>query len=286
VLAIDIVSALFCAVLAALATRYFVGMPEVALRTLVPVSLVAVAVGAVAADLLTGVHKQIFRFTTLRVSFNLLIATLINAFISLLTLYVINVTLLHLTFSPKVILFYCGSYVILTYLVALALRGVMVFLARRLLVRTDGPISRKRIMVYGVKSDSPGVSSLIEGSTTYRMMGFVTNDPKVAGHEINGHRIYHVTGRNDLYLLKRTKSLDGILFTDRRDFLGEGSKWYKTARRSTWRPICCRPSPRRAVTRLRWRASARSGSRTSSSVTPSIRIRRQSAGSTRVRSSW
>ena len=224
VLAIDIVSALFCAVLAALATRYFVGMPEIALRTLLPASLVAVAVGAVAADLLTGVHKQIFRFTTLRVSFNLLIATLINAFISLLALYVINVTLLHLTFSLKVILFYCGSYVVFTYLIALALRGVMVFLARRLLVSTDGSISRKRIMVYGVKGNSPGVSSLIEGSTTYRMMGFVTDDPKVAGHEINGHRIYHVAGRNDLYLLKRSKSLDGILFTDRRDFLGEGER--------------------------------------------------------------
>ena len=199
-------------------------MPEVALRTLVPASLVAVAIGAAAADFITGVHKQIFRFTTLRVSFNLLIATLINALVSLLTLYVINVTLLHLTFSPKVILFYCGSYVIFTYLVSLALRGVMVFLARRLLIRTDGPISRRRVMVYGVKSDSPGVSSLIEGSSTYRMMGFLTDDPGVAGHEINGHRIYHVSGRNDLYLLKRSKSLDGILFTDRRDFLGEGEK--------------------------------------------------------------
>ena len=106
VLAIDIITALFCAVLAALATRYFVGIPEVALRTLIPASLAAVAVGTTVADFLTGVHKQIFRFTTLRVSFNLLIATLINASISLLTLYVINVTLLHLTFSPKVILFY------------------------------------------------------------------------------------------------------------------------------------------------------------------------------------
>ncbi len=223
-LAIDIITALFCAVLAAFATRYFVGMPEVALRTLVPASLAAVAVGAAAADFLTGVHKQIFRFTTLRVSFNLLISTLINAFLSLLTLFVINVTLLHLTFSPKVILFYCGSYVIFTYLIALALRGVMVFLARRLLISTDGQISRKRVMVYGVKSNSSGVSSLIEGSSTYRMMGFVTDDPGVAGHEINGHRIYHVTGRNDLYLLKRSKSLDGILFTDRRDFLGGGER--------------------------------------------------------------
>lgn len=224
VLVIDIVSALLCVVLAALSTRYFVGMPDVALRTLIPASLVAAGIGAVVADLLTGVHKQIFRFTTLRVSFNLLLSTLVNAAIALFTLYLINLATLHLDFPPKVVLFYCGSYLVFTFLISLALRGVMVLLARRLLVSTEGPINRKRILVYGVKSNSPGVSSLIESSTIYRMMGFLSNDPKVAGHEINGHRIYYAGGRRELYLLKRSKSLDGVLFTDQRDFLGEGEK--------------------------------------------------------------
>ena len=224
VLAIDIVSALLCVVLAALSTRYFVGMPDVALRTLIPASLVAAGIGAVVADLLTGVHKQIFRFTTLRVSFNLLLSTLVNAAIALFTLYLINLATLHLDFPPKVVLFYCGSYLVFTFLISLALRGVMVLLARRLLVSTEGPINRKRILVYGVKSNSPGVSSLIESSTIYRMMGFLSNDPKVAGHEINGHRIYYAGGRKELYLIKRSKSLDGVLFTDQRDFLGEGEK--------------------------------------------------------------
>ena len=224
VLVIDIVSALLCVVLAALSTRYFVGLPDVALRTLIPASLVAAGIGAVVADLLTGVHKQIFRFTTLRVSFNLLLSTLVNAAIALFTLYLINLATLHLDFPPKVVLFYCGSYLVFTFLISLALRGVMVLLARRLLVSTEGPINRKRILVYGVKSNSPGVSSLIESSTIYRMMGFLSNDPKVAGHEINGHRIYYAGGRKELYLLKRSKSLDGVLFTDQRDFLGEGEK--------------------------------------------------------------
>ena len=224
VLVIDIVSALLCVVLAALSTRYFVGMPDVALRTLIPASLVAAGIGAVVADLLTGVHKQIFRFTTLRVSFNLLLSTLVNAVIALFTLYLINLATLHLDFPPKVVLFYCGSYLVFTFLISLALRGVMVLLARRLLVSTEGPINRKRILVYGVKSNSPGVSSLIESSTSYRMMGFLSNDSKVAGHEINGHRIYYAGGRRELYLLKRSKSLDGVLFTDQRDFLGEGEK--------------------------------------------------------------
>lgn len=224
VLVIDIVSALLCVVLAALSTRYFVGMPDVALRTLIPASLVAAGIGAVVADLLTGVHKQIFRFTTLRVSFNLLLSTLVNAAIALFTLYLINLATLHLDFPPKVVLFYCGSYLVFTFLISLALRGVMVLLARRLLVSTEGPINRKRILVYGVKSNSPGVSSLIESSTIYRMMGFLSNDSKVAGHEINGHRIYYAGGRKELYLLKRSKSLDGVLFTDQRDFLGEGEK--------------------------------------------------------------
>ena len=224
VLVIDIVSALLCVVLAALSTRYFVGMPDVALRTLIPASLVAAAIGAVVADLLTGVHKQIFRFTTLRVSFNLLLSTLVNAAIALFTLYLINLSTLHLDFPPKVVLFYCGSYLVFTFLISLALRGVMVLLARRLLVSTESPINRKRILVYGVKSNSPGVSSLIESSTIYRLMGFLSNDSKVAGHEINGHRIYYAGGRKELYLLKRSKSLDGVLFTDQRDFLGEGEK--------------------------------------------------------------
>ena len=224
VLVIDMVSALLCVVLAALSTRYFVGMPDVALRTLIPASLVAAGIGAVVADLLTGVHKQIFRFTTLRVSFNLLLSTLVNAAIALFTLYLINLATLHLDFPPKVVLFYCGSYLVFTFLISLALRGVMVLLARRLLVSTESPINRKRILVYGVKSNSPGVSSLIESSTIYRMMGFLSNDSKVAGHEINGHRIYYAGGRKELYLLKRSKSLDGVLFTDQRDFLGEGEK--------------------------------------------------------------
>lgn len=224
VLVIDMVSALLCVVLAALSTRYFVGMPDVALRTLIPASLVAAGIGVVVADLLTGVHKQIFRFTTLRVSFNLLLSTLVNAAIALFTLYLINLSTLHLDFPPKVVLFYCGSYLVFTFLISLALRGVMVLLARRLLVSTESPINRKRILVYGVKSNSPGVSSLIESSTIYRMMGFLSNDPKVAGHEINGHRIYYAGGRKELYLLKRSKSLDGVLFTDQRDFLGEGEK--------------------------------------------------------------
>ena len=224
VLVIDMVSALLCVVLSALSTRYFVGMPDVALRTLIPASLVAAGIGAVVADLLTGVHKQIFRFTTLRVSFNLLLSTVVNAAIALFTLYLINLATLHLDFPPKVVLFYCGSYLVFTFLISLALRGLMVLLARRLLVSTESPINRKRILVYGVKSNSPGVSSLIESSTIYRMMGFLSNDPKVAGHEINGHRIYYAGGRKELYLLKRSKSLDGVLFTDQRDFLGEGEK--------------------------------------------------------------
>lgn len=224
VLVIDMVSALLCVVLSALSTRYFVGMPDVALRTLIPASLVAAGIGAVVADLLTGVHKQIFRFTTLRVSFNLLLSTVVNAAIALFTLYLINLATLHLDFPPKVVLFYCGSYLVFTFLISLALRGLMVLLARRLLVSTESPINRKRILVYGVKSNSPGVSSLIESSTIYRMMGFLSNDSKVAGHEINGHRIYYAGGRKELYLLKRSKSLDGVLFTDQRDFLGEGEK--------------------------------------------------------------
>ena len=224
VVAIDVLSVIVCAVLAALATRYFVGMPDVAMCTLIPASMVAVTIAAMVADFVTGVHKQIFRFTTLRVSFNLLVATLINATISFLILYLINETRLHLDFPPKGAIFYSVSYIILTYLVTLALRGVMVYLARRFLVRSDGPINRKRILVYGVKSDSPGVSSLIESSSHYWMLGFLTDDPKVAGHEINGHRIYYAGGRRELYLLKRSKSLDGILFTDQRDFLGEGEK--------------------------------------------------------------
>lgn len=101
VLVIDIVSALLCVVLAALSTRYFVGMPDVALRTLIPASLVAAGIGAVVADLLTGVHKQIFRFTTLRVSFNLLLSTLVNAAIALFTLYLINLSTLHLDFPLR-----------------------------------------------------------------------------------------------------------------------------------------------------------------------------------------
>lgn len=224
VLALDILVALFCAVMAALGTRYFLGLETVALKILIPSSLIAAAIGSAVADLLTGVHKQIFRYTTLRVSFNLFVATLINTLITMGLLFLLQSRTIWAHWTAKEIIFYIVCYATLTFLADLTFRGLMVLIARRLLRDGAGSPTEKRVLVYGVSNNSAGVGSLIENSGTYRMLGFLTMDPKMTGHEINGHRIFCASNRNDLYLLKRSKSLDGILFTEQRDFLGEGER--------------------------------------------------------------
>lgn len=222
VLALDVAVALVCAVLAVLLTHYFLDLEG--LKVLISASLLAAAIGTVIADLVTGVHKQIFRFTTLRVSFNLFVATTIN---TVLTVGILYALLLRtgVSFSvTKVVLFYTICYAVLTFLADLAYRGLLVFLARRYLLHHTSNLTEKRVLVYGITETAVAAASLAENSSTYRMMGFLSDDPKVAGHEINGHRIFHFSDKGDLYLLKRAKSLDGILFTDRRDFLGGGEK--------------------------------------------------------------
>lgn len=222
VLALDIVVALFCAAMAAVVTHYFLGVEEVA--ALIPSSLIAAAIGATVADLVTGVHKQFFRYTTLRVSFNLAIATAINTVLTVGILYALHRSSMGLDSALKEVLFYTISYAVLTFLADLAFRGILVLVARRLLARSETDVTQKRVLVYGVSGNAAGVASLIESSNAFRMMGFLTDNPKETGHEINGHRIYCVQSKKDLYVLKRQKALDGILFTERRDFLGDGER--------------------------------------------------------------
>lgn len=197
-------------------------MEGAGLRQLITYGLISAALATVAADLLTGSHKQIFRFTTLRVSYNLLKATVINTIIAIGLIYLI-LSVTNQAHSPlRTIIFYACSYAMLTFLLQLAFRGTMVFLARYLLRTKEGRLSELRILVYGISEHAAGVSSMLENSERYRVLGFLTRNPKEADHEINGHQIYYAGTRSDLYLLKRSKSLDGILFTEQRDFLGEG----------------------------------------------------------------
>lgn len=222
VLALDAVVALVCTVLTILGACYFLGMEGAGLRQLITYGLISAALATVAADLLTGVHKQIFRFTTLRVSYNLLKATVINTIVTIGLIY-LTLSVTNQAHSPlRTIIFYACSYAMLTFLLQLAFRGTMVFVARHLLRTKEVRLSELRILVYGISEHAAGVSSMLENSGRYRVLGFLTRNPKEADHEINGHQIYYAGSQSDLYLLKRSKSLDGILFTEQRDFLGEG----------------------------------------------------------------
>lgn len=225
VLLLDVLIALLTSLLALETACYFLDLSDQMLRSDIPLVLGAAAVSTIVSDLLTGVHKQIFRFSSLRVSVNLLIAVLINGLLNggilLLAAYLSDGSFNN---SMKLELLYGGCYMIYTFLLFLAIRGLLVYVARLILNNADGLLEQKRVMVYGVGSGSEGISSHLEHNSDYRMLGFLTKDPKVAGHEIGGHRVYSFRNVTDLYKIKRTKSLDGILFTDKRDFVGEGEQ--------------------------------------------------------------
>lgn len=218
---LDILIGIISAVFSVLAVRYFIGLPEGFHQEYWMYALLFSLVGSVIAEFTSGIHKQIFRYTTLQVGWNLFLATLINMLITSFMLWGMVFLNTGDPYGKQKVLF--GTfYALVFFLLAISFRAVMVMLVK--VLQSHSPEVRKnkfRVLVYGVRDISVQAAAQLKNSADYMALGFVTKDEKVKNHEIDGMRIYYADGRNQLSALAISKSLDGVVFPAKNDFLKE-----------------------------------------------------------------
>ena len=145
---------------------------------------------AVPIFILTGLYRNIFRFSGLPVLMTLLRAVGIYGFF-----YAPLITVIGLVGVPRTI------GLIQPTLLFLAIAASRIFVAfwlgggyRTKLKRANLP----RVLIYGAGTTGRQLASALRQSHQMNVLGFLDDDPKLAGNALNGHSIFSVSALEEL----------------------------------------------------------------------------------------
>jgi FlaA1/EpsC-like NDP-sugar epimerase len=145
---------------------------------------------AVPIFILTGLYRNIFRFSGLPVLMTLLRAVGIYGFF-----YAPLITVIGLVGVPRTI------GLIQPILLFLAIAASRIFVAfwlgggyRTKLKRANLP----RVLIYGAGTTGRQLASALRQSHQMNVLGFLDDDPKLAGNALNGHSIFSVSALEEL----------------------------------------------------------------------------------------
>lgn len=132
---------------------------------------------------LSGSYKNVFRFHGLRGLGQLVVACVIIGIITIIPFGVISVRGVPRTIS------------VLYPMVFFALVAVSRISARFVLIELIGATTeRQRVLIYGAGAAGRQLASSLAHEPTYRLVGYVDNEPQLVGQRIEGNPVYPSEG--------------------------------------------------------------------------------------------
>lgn len=221
ILAFDIALGVFCALVSyALVAYFFESLAFSVNGSLIGFFLV-VALSTLISDLIFKPHKQVFRYSSLRIGMKLGFAVLLNTAIVGLGYALLSNNYAGALTGKELGLF-VTFYLLLLYMSMLLFRGSLVVLARYLVKSSDTPvIAKKRVFIYGIKEESVRLATLLDEGHEYYLQGYLTQMPGQEGHEIEGKPIFYIDDASMIGQLAKEKGVIGVIFPSKSDFLAE-----------------------------------------------------------------
>lgn len=221
VLGADVVVGILCAFISLSLVSYFYYTPLFATGNTIFCLLVISAVSTLISDAIFRLHKQTFRFSSLRIGVNLGYATLLNTLLVWIGCLITN-KVGRFELVGKSLYLFLLFYTLLFFTFTLFLRGLLVGVARLIVRHSDKPVvAKKRVFVYGVSEESVSLAALLNEGNEYYLQGFLSQNPGHNRHEVEGKPIYYLDDVNDLGRLAKSKGVVGIVFPSKSDFLAE-----------------------------------------------------------------
>lgn len=223
VLMADLTLALIVSLISLLLTCYFLteSLPAEHMQTvLLTLPLVAV-LSTLVFSLVYKTHRQLFRFSSLRITRGIAMVTIVNTlFITIATAVILHFTGIRL--SLRTILLFGVLFMALFFTAYVLMRIAMILLARwaKSLDRTVTR-QRERVLIFNVRDISVAAAKQLESSPNYHVVGYCTKDNGPDEYQIDGLPIYHVNDAAGLADLAIKNGLQGIIFPAKQDFLRE-----------------------------------------------------------------
>lgn len=220
VLSVDVLIGIFCAFLSFGLVSYFYGISffDTISNTWM---LVIPGLATLVSDLVFKLHKQVFRYSSLRLELKLGFAVGLNAGFVGLVYYLIRHNFPGILSRKELWMFFL-FYLLLTYMSTLLLRGAFVFIARLIVRSSDDPvIAKNRVFIYGIKDESVRLAAMLDESNEYHLQGYLTQNPSHQRHEIEGKSIFYIDDVKKLGQLAKDKGVIGVIFPSKSDFLAE-----------------------------------------------------------------
>lgn len=169
-----------------------------------------VAVAATAmGSLLSGSHKVVRRWATLRSSYRVIITVLIKETVLAVILIFGWIEMPSQALGVLSVL----SDTLLTLLLLLYIRFAARMFSRSEVQKVKQTASRKNALVYGTDNKAVALAREIESGHEFNVVGFVTNDAALGGRVIGNIIVYVCKDRSDLQSLEwRLGGVDCVFF--------------------------------------------------------------------------
>ncbi len=223
VLIADLALAVLTGLCSMLLSGYFLSsgpFETASLTTAITLSVVTL-VSTLIFSLACHTHSQLFRFSSLRITRGIECVTLINPLIiTLVTCLILHLLRRPLTAKPTLlflILFsalFFTAYVLMRLFIIMTARWIKSFSPKAVRQKT-------RILIFNVRDISVSAAKQLEDSPYFHVAGFCTRSEGQGEYRIDGRRIYHISGTEDLAKLTQEKGIQGIIFPTKQDFLRE-----------------------------------------------------------------
>lgn len=190
-------------------------------RPIMIILAIVTLVSTLAFSLAFRTHRQLFRFSSFRITRGIGMVTLTNAVvITLIAHLILRAVGIPLEFRPAFLFFLLFSALLFTSFVVVRLMMIMV--ARWVKSFNPKIIKQKaRVLIFDVRDISVAAAKQLEDSPYFHVVGYCSREEGSNEYQIDGHPIYHISDTKELAQLVHEKNLQGIIFPAKKDFLRE-----------------------------------------------------------------
>ena len=187
-------------------------------------NMLAWLIGSVVASCISFLYfkpyRAIIRYSTLREMGSIALATLGKEFLLWMSMILFST----LSYSSR---FLYGMIIIdflFTLTILIMVRVAMMIIYDLLGGRITSNRNMRRVLVYGIGDKSASVVTRLRNSRHYDVVGFLTYGKTYHGHQLLGLPVYYFENVDDLSILAKKCSLNGVLFSTVTDARAEQSR--------------------------------------------------------------
>lgn len=192
------------------------------IKWILPALLFVGAVTTFVSSLIFSTYKQILRHSSFVVSYRLLAMALCNALLVIVAMALLF-AIMGIPYSMRMLIFTAITFFVCFVLSISFVRFVMIWFARHLTRITvpENHINKQVVLIYGVNSAAEGIFQMLRNSREFQVVGFCTQESANNQFRLSDLKIYIIHNKSDLVKIVRQKHIQGIVFSNRYDFLAE-----------------------------------------------------------------